>query len=984
MSLDTGSLVSHYRIVRRLGAGGMGEVFLAQDLWLDRQVAIKFLKGPGDERAHKRLVQEARAAASLDHPYICAVYEVGSDSAEGDFIVMQFVEGEPLSSRLARQRLPPAEAIALCKKIAEALKAAHVQGIIHRDLKPHNVIVTPAGEPKLLDFGIAKRILNPQAAAEADTTSQVTNPDGQVGTPAYMSPEQVRSHPADFRSDLFALGCVLYECLTGRRAFNGPTTPDVLGQVLHVEPPPPSAIVPELGTMYDPICAKLLKKDPRERFQSADEVLGALYALTMAASPTEITATAKRTAALTVPVPVTRTGKILAAAGLVVLIGGAFAVYRWSRPSPLADPPERAKTWYRVGVGALRQGTFVAARTALEQAIAVFPQYIEAHSRLAEAYSELDDEKAAGLELVEVSSLAPDQSRLPRATQLRLEGIREAVLHHYDKSVVAYRQLATLDKTDAGAWVDIGRAEEGRDNTLAAREAYRTAILQNLDEAVAHLRLGASPGLPIDEATREFDEAIRLYGNLSNPEGEAEAQICKGIALNSVGKTAAARQALERAISITTDDKYHSQQLRARLELASVTRAEGHFDVAATQARAAVDDATRERFYTVAAKGLIDLGTALAFAGHYDEADAALVNAIGLASDHGAKRTEMRARLQQVSIKANLPPKLRQPALVVTLTTDLLPFFADGRYPRNEAEARTILARAYAQLGQYDEADRQAHAVLRIGEDRSDDRQRAAALVLIHEQLSSLGRMPEALTFLQQAEDLHRKLKNPIDISFDLTSRAELLIELGRGSEVEKLFTEIAEGAKQKIQTYIERAPRVTTLRALQASIEGRFGDVVRYADQTIGTEAGPTAATLLAFLLREHALAITGRRGKPSQEIIDWLQQARSSMSRAGYSYWIGLTLLARHDAVRAAEILREAWADPIVAKNLELHWRIGSVLMRAQRAQPGAVLDPGIAAKVETERATLAVQYGADAQKYSARPDLKDLIARAITSGL
>src|SRR5262249_33733845 len=262
-----------------------------------------------------------------------------------DFIVMQFVEGEPLAVKLLRQRLSPADALATCRRIAEALKAAHAQGIVHRDLKPQNVIVTPAGEPKLLDFGIAKRVMTAQAAAEADTTSQVTNPDAQVGTPAYMSPEQVRSHPADFRSDLFALGCVFYECLTGRRAFTGPTTQDVLGQVLHVDPPPPSAIVPELGTLYDPICAKLLKKDPRERFQSADEVLGALYALSTAASPTATTTTVKRTATLTVPLPATRRGRI-GAGILVVLVVLAFVAYRWST-RPLPEPSPIAKQWYQ-------------------------------------------------------------------------------------------------------------------------------------------------------------------------------------------------------------------------------------------------------------------------------------------------------------------------------------------------------------------------------------------------------------------------------------------------------------------------------------------------------------------------------------------------------------------------------------------------------------------------------------------------------------
>jgi serine/threonine protein kinase len=240
---DAGSRVSHYELVRKLGEGGMGEVFLAEDLQLNRPVAIKFLSAPRDERNRHRLLKEARSAAALDHPFICAVHEVGHDDALGDYIVMQYVDGETLAERLTRGRLTPNEALALGSDIAEALAAAHRHGIVHRDLKPHNIVIAPDGRPRLLDFGISKRVVTSHEAAEAPTEIQLTQANAVVGTPGYMAPEQIQGQPADYRSDLFALGCVLHECLTGRRAFVGTTSGEVFGQVLHVDPPMVSSIV---------------------------------------------------------------------------------------------------------------------------------------------------------------------------------------------------------------------------------------------------------------------------------------------------------------------------------------------------------------------------------------------------------------------------------------------------------------------------------------------------------------------------------------------------------------------------------------------------------------------------------------------------------------------------------------------------------------------------------------------------------------------
>ena len=237
---------SKYKILRLLGAGGMGSVYLARDLTLNREVAIKFvaLNKTSDATARRRLLREAQTAAGLDHPFICSVHEVGTASDGRPYIVMQFVEGETLAEQLRRGPLDPRVALALAADIADALRAAHAQGIVHRDLKPHNIIMTPSGRPKLLDFGIAQ-ILHPHLPAPGDeeethTHTDLTGPGHVIGTPGYMSPEQLQQGAVDGRSDLFSLGAVLYQCLTGRSAFEGRSPIEVGGQVLLSEPAPVS------------------------------------------------------------------------------------------------------------------------------------------------------------------------------------------------------------------------------------------------------------------------------------------------------------------------------------------------------------------------------------------------------------------------------------------------------------------------------------------------------------------------------------------------------------------------------------------------------------------------------------------------------------------------------------------------------------------------------------------------------------------------
>src|SRR2546425_11361445 len=219
MALAAGTKLGRYEIRSKVGEGGMGEVYLAEDTQLGRRVAIKLLPPEtlSDEQARMRLVREAQAAAKLDHPNICAIYEVSEEDSRS-FIAMQYVEGETLDARMKRKPLDLAESLAISAQVADALSDAHAHGIIHRDIKPSNIIITARGQAKVMDFGLA-RMTTGATDSEAETQSLLTTPGAVIGTVLYMSPEQVRGEPVDARSDIFSFGVTLYEMLCGRQPF---------------------------------------------------------------------------------------------------------------------------------------------------------------------------------------------------------------------------------------------------------------------------------------------------------------------------------------------------------------------------------------------------------------------------------------------------------------------------------------------------------------------------------------------------------------------------------------------------------------------------------------------------------------------------------------------------------------------------------------------------------------------------------------------
>jgi serine/threonine protein kinase len=504
--------LGRYRILHRLGQGGMGVVFAAEDESLGRRVAVKTIAEP-DESARKRFRREARAAAGVNHPNVCQVYEIGEDGGQL-FIAMELLEGESLTDRLARGPLPTAEAIALGRGILGALQALHATGIVHRDLKPSNIFLTPHGV-KLLDFGLA-RPLPKELTQSLETGTELTRPGLLVGTPRYMAPEQILGHEVDARADLFSAAAILYEAVSGRPAFLGTTVVEVLSATLHEQPPALAGDAAVVG--LDRLLRRALGKRPADRFSSAAEMLAEMSEIAAGGTPSAASVARPLTRLVVLPFRLLRPDPEIeflsfaladavsaSLAGLPsVVIRSSAAAARFATDSPDLKALAAQADVDRVLMGTLLRGDGLLRATAqLVEAPAgtlVSSQTLQAP--LGDVFR-LQDELAQRI----VESLSPTLSvregprrrgtpASARAYEfyLRANEVARDFLH-VSVARDLYRQCVDEDPSFAPAWAKLGRChrllakyylDRPQENLARADEAFRRALELDPELPVAH------------------------------------------------------------------------------------------------------------------------------------------------------------------------------------------------------------------------------------------------------------------------------------------------------------------------------------------------------------------------------------------------------------------------------------------------------------------------------------------------------------------
>ena len=988
-----GQIVSHYRILDKLGEGGMGSVYVAEDTRLGRRVAIKFPTITSDEHHYRaRFLREARAVSTLSHPHIAAIYDYGETEDGHPFLVMELVNGPTLNDLLHESVLTLPRAIEIIEDIAEALTEAHHQGIIHRDIKPSNVVLNHRNEVKVLDFGLAKQINEEQVqAADHDAQTMLatrTRSGAVVGTPLYLSPEQATGSPVDARSDLFALGALLYECITGKPAFNGMGAIEIAAKVIHVDPPPPSEINAHVTPELDRITMKALAKNPEARYQSASELIADLSAARAAlggedSPPTQRLLVAPKTghsSALTTLSDTFRRPRLSLGFFLLALIIPALSLlgyWWWSRQRPHIPSAEAAR-WYEVGTNALRDGAYYQASKALEQAVKVDDKFALAHARLAEAWTELDYSDRAKDELLRVTTLVPDPSILPQLDHLYLDAIRATVARDFPLAIKSYAEIARLAPDSSQAYVDLGRAYENSNDLKKALESYVEATKRATQYPTAFLRLGILYGRQQELASAKaaFDKADALYQVLGNVEGQAEVHFQRGFLLRNLGKIAEARAELEQSLNMARAASNQPQQIKTLLQLSSVAFAENNSTQAQQYAREAVDLAQANGMENLIARGLVDLGNVYFARGDYTEAENYFKQALAFAQRFKARRSEARALINLGSLRisqGNVDEGVRYVEQALT-------FYQQGGYRKEASQALTMLGRAKSQKGDYDEALKAFQQQLQLADQVNDQSQALLSYEGIGLVLTQQERYAEALNNFEAMYNISKSLNDQLHVGYSLVERAAVLGHLGRFEDAREALNQTlaltakAEGGDNAL---LANARQVNAEIALD---ERHFPEAKAQSQQALalaGTQYPETAVESKRILGLAQTFSGANSEGKRAcEEAVEMATRLNDPWLLSKAQLALAISTLESNEPQGALAIALRAQESFARAGQQDSEWRAWMVAARASQRTGNAASAREYAAHAADIFSNLQQRWGTEAyQTYLTKPDVQYL---------
>src|SRR5215207_1910255 len=989
-----GKNISRYRILGQVGEGGMGVVYVAEDTVLGRRVAVKIPHAGRDESHYRaRFLREARAVSKLRHPNIAAVHDFGETEEGQPFIVMELVSGQTLGELLSGPGISVARAVEVTGEVARALSEAHRLGVVHRDIKPSNVVIDDAGTVKVLDFGLAKQ-LHEEGSAGGGPKAQTlltarTRSDVVIGTPLYLSPEQARGAKVDGRSDLFALGALLYECLTGRPAFSGANVIEIGAQVLHFDPPPPSRFNPRVPAELDRLTLKALAKKPEDRFQNAGEFAAEL-ARVRARLPASDTVTTRRLAgadnghrssALITMAEGLRRPKfsplalLASLAGLGLLI---WAVWYLRQPSAHVPEPDVARL-YEQGVDAMREGSYYKASGLLTQAVERDEKFALAHARLAEALLEMDFLDRAQGAMLAVSTLTPDFSVYPRPDALYLEAVRSTLLQDYAGAIRRYEEIVKLDPGRPQAHLDLGRAYERHNVSEKALVSYTKATSLDNSYAAAFLRLGTLharlKNLP--GAAGALDRAQKLYAERGGKEGEAAVRYQRGRLFAGNGKLPEARAEFEQALRLARESRNRYQEVQSLLQLA---QAQEDGEAAEKTAKEAIALAQSSGMNDQVANGYLTHGNILhSKLGRLDDAEVALKQALDYARNYKLRRYVALA----LSNLGSLSTRRSQPDQAEAYITEARDFYIQAGYRREADSCAILIGRGRRQKADYEGALNILEEQLRLAEQAGDLGQAGVLHRECGSVLYSQQKYPEALAHYRESAAAAKSLGNTTILNYSLLNQANTLWPLGRYAEAGDLLAQLTDaGRAQPVGAGMPRDVLVWAYLAgsdLESS-RRHFAEAAAKARQALAAlgSQGSQQNDVLAWANGDLCLAESyggSRAGgrKFCEEAVRLAQLGNDPVTNGHVQRALALALLgagdaagARAAAVRAAEIFTQF-------KSADSQWQALAVAgVAARRAG-----DMEAAREYFSRAASALAEYqqmlGAEAANYLSRPDVQ-----------
>jgi tetratricopeptide (TPR) repeat protein len=787
-------LLNRFRIVRRIGRGGMGEVYEGFDIELNQTIALKAIRGEfaRNPAALSLFKNEVQLARRVSGPNVCRIHEFfvapTQDGAPGfAFLTMELLNGITLAAKLRQPNtLSLVEMKQIALDICAGLTDIHQSGIIHRDLKPQNIMLVRRSDREhavLMDFGVANES---KGVASAQRESM-------AGTPDYMAPEQFEGKATSPATDVYALGVVLYELFTGTHPFSA-ATPIAAAARRASHPHPPSSARRNIPRHWDHIIAKCLEYDPAQRFQTSSEVSKAL---------------------LTGPLNLANLRhdhpKLLLAACCIPAIAIAWGGFQYWQVRHYYRPIPDALHWYQAGVAALHEGTYVTATKALEEALDRDPNYPMAHARMAEAMADLDFQSDAQRELL---IALPQERRLPPLDRQYLSAIRATVSGNDSESIALYTKILgrlPANQKSAGN-VDLGMAYERAGDINRALSSYaKAAALDRSSPAPwMHIAVLQSRLVHTHDATQAFDAARKLFTAEVNQEGLAELDYEQGYALNVFGRPADAKPHLAHALAEATSFGSAQLQVRALTQLSSADYLISSNDLSAEYQKAGEEVERAEaiardhRLDSWLADGMVRRANVQLLKGQLAQAEATVREAMPLANQTGQLRVQANANFTLASVmnQEGHPDQIIEPAQAAR------DYYQKHGYLVMAALSSVLITRAQRSQGQYQQALQSGKATLEIANQSGSRRLIMQSEETVASIYGRLERYPEALPHYQRAASFADKSD---DKSKELLGYADALFQIGHYNESDSALDSLSATPERQAEAADERFNSLVT-----------------------------------------------------------------------------------------------------------------------------------------------------------------------------